>query len=224
MDRFIESEPERGRLRRETESLAATVAQPEGEHISGLWARFAQAATVEAFCVSWLELQCCMIGHVEAGMVLLGPADRGPFRPVATWPVNGRFLTHLSKTAERTLKERRKLVTRGGDEPVSTESRIGRYEIGYPIEARGALHGAAVLEVVASDDVNLQAMMRQLQWGAAWLELLFSREAVTAEKETRERIQAALDLVKRLDLRIQIAHHRVVIPPRILNRIFNLAE
>ena len=195
MDRYIESESERGRLRRETESLAATVAQTKGEHDSGLWARFTQAATVEAFCASWLELQCRMIGPVEAGIVLLGPADRGPFRPVATWPAKGHFLTHLSKTAERTLKERRGLVTRGGNEPVTTGSGVGRYEIGYPIEARGALHGAAVLEVVSSSDANLQAMMRQLQWGAAWLELLFSREAVTAEQETRERIQAALDLV-----------------------------
>jgi len=195
MDRYIESESERDPLQRATKSLAATVAQPEGEHDSGLWARFAKAATVEAFCASWLELQCRMIGPVEAGMVLLGPADRGPFRPIATWPAKGRFLTHLSKTAERTLKERRGLVTRGGDEPVSMGSGIGRYEIGYPIEVRGALHGAAVLEVVSSSEVNLQAMMRQLHWGAAWLELLFSREAVTAEKETRERIQAALDLV-----------------------------
>ena len=195
MDRYVESESERGALRRATESLAVTVAQPEGEHDSGLWAQFAQAATVEAFCASWLELQCRVIGRVEAGMVLVGPADRGPFRPIATWPVKGRFLTHLSKTAERTFKERRGFITRGGDGPASTEPGIGRYEIGHPIEACGVIHGAAVIEVVSSSDANLQAMMRQLHWGTAWLEVLFSREAVKAEKETRERIQAALDLV-----------------------------
>ncbi len=196
MDRYVESESERGALRRGTESAsAASVASTEGEQDSGLWARFAHAASIESFCTSWLELQCRVIGPVEAGMILLGPADRGPFRPVATWPVKGHFLTHLSKTAEKTLKERREIVMRGGDGLVSTESGIGRYAIGRPIEAGGVIHGAAVFEVVSKSDENLQAMMRQLHWGAAWLELLFSREAVKAEKETRERIQAALDLV-----------------------------
>ena len=195
MDPYIESESERGRLRREADSLATTVAQPESEHDSDLWARFARAATVETFCASWLELQCRIIGPVEAGIVLLGPADRGPFRPAATWPPKGHSLTHLSKTAERTFKERRGLITRGGGEPISAGSGIGRYEIGHPIEARGALHGTIVLEVMSSSDANLQTMMRQLHWGAVWLELLLSREAVAAEQETRERIQAALDLV-----------------------------
>ena len=196
MDRYVESESERGALRRGTESAAAaSVAPAEGEQDSGLWARFAHAASIESFCASWLELQCRVIGPVEAGMILLGPADRGPFRPVATWPVKGHFLTHLSKTAEKTLKERREIVMRGGDGLVSTESGIGRDAIGRPIEAGGVIHGAAVFEVVSKSAENLQAMMRQLHWGAAWLELLFSREAVKAEQETRERIQTALDLV-----------------------------
>jgi len=45
------------------------------------WTTFAEAATVEAFCQSWLVLQCGMIGGVRAGLVLLGPPGRGPFRP-----------------------------------------------------------------------------------------------------------------------------------------------
>ena len=175
------------------EALAVTVtpADVTQEHL--LWTSFAEASTVEAFCQSWLALQCRMMGGVRAGMVLLGPADRGPFRPVATWPEGRRNLKHLTKTAERTLADRRGLVLRG--EPAEGETHNGHYEIGYPIEARGALHGAAVLEVTPKSEDKLQGMMRQLHWGAAWLELLFSREAVAAEKETRERIQTALDLV-----------------------------
>lgn len=158
-----------------------------------LWTSFAEASTIESFCRSWLALQCRMMGGVRAGMVLLGPADRGPFRPVATWPEGRRTLKHLTKTAERTLADRRGVVSRG--EPVEGESQNGHYEIGYPIEARGALHGATVLEVTPTSETKLQGMMRQLHWGAAWLELLFSREAVASEAATRERIQTALDLV-----------------------------
>ncbi|MDH4185896.1 MAG: GAF domain-containing protein, partial [Nitrospira sp.] len=134
-----------------------------------------------------------MMGGVRAGMVLLGPADRGPFRPVAIWPEGRSNLKHLTKTAERTLAERRGLVSCG--EPDEGQTQNGHYEIGYPIEARGSLHGAAVLEVTPKSEAKLQGMLRQLHWGAAWLELLFSREAVVAEQATRERIQAALDLV-----------------------------
>lgn len=175
------------------EALAATVTPPGvlQEHV--LWTAFAEASTVEAFCRSWLALQCRMMSAVRAGIVLVGPADRGPFRPVATWPSGLRTFKHLTKTAERTLAERRGLVSRG--ESAEDDSQNGHYEIGYPLEVREALHGAAVLEVISTSDVERQGMMRQLHWGAAWLELLFSREAVAAEKATRERIQAALDLV-----------------------------
>lgn len=191
MDEQVSSQ--RASLQGEAEALISTVAQADVTQEHSLWSSFAEASTVEAFCRSWLALQCRMIGGVRAGMVLLGPADRGPFRPVATWPEGRRNLKHLTKTAERTLADRRGLVLRG--EPAEGETENGHYEIGYPIEARGSLHGATVLEVTPKSEAKLQGMMRQLHWGAAWLELLFSREAVAAEQETRERIQAALDLV-----------------------------
>lgn len=191
MDEQVSSQ--RASLQGEAEALVSSVAQVDATQEHSLWTSFAEASTMEAFCQSWLALQCRMMGGVRAGMVLLGPADRGPFRPAATWPEGRRNLKHLTKTAERVLAERRGLVSRG--EPAEGETQNGHYEIGYPIEARGSLHGATVLEVTPKSDAALQGMMRQLHWGAAWLELLFSREAVASEKETRERIQAALDLV-----------------------------
>src|SRR5687768_571063 len=140
-----------------------------------LWTAFAEATTVQSFCQHCLALQCRMMGGVRAGMVLIGPADRGPFRPVAVWPDGRQSPKHLSTTAEKTLADRRGLVSRGSSANGDTSD--GHYEIGYPIEARGALHGATVLEVLPSSDAALQGLMRQLHWGAAWLELLFSRES-----------------------------------------------
>ena len=191
MDEQVSSQ--HGNLRDEAEALASSVAQVDVTQDHSLWTSFAEAATVDAFCRSWLALQCRMMGGVRAGMVLLGTADRGPFGPVATWPEGRRNLKHLTKTAERTLAERRGLVSRGESEEGQAQN--GYYEIGYPIEVRGLLHGAAVLEVTPKSEAKLQGMMRQLHWGASWLELLFSREAAAVEKETRGRIQAALDLV-----------------------------
>lgn len=177
----------------EATASVATPGQADATQDASLWTAFAEATTVEAFCRSWLALQCRMIEGLRAGVILLGPADRGPFRPVATWPDGLRQFKHFSKTAERTLAERRGLISFG--EAADGETQNGSGQIGYPIEVRGVLHGAAVLEVTAHSDVERQEKMRQLHWGAAWLELLFAREAVALEQHTRERIQAALDLV-----------------------------
>ena len=158
-----------------------------------LWTAFAEAATAQSFCQSWLALQCRMMAGTQAGIILLGPPDRGPFRPVATWPDGRHNLKHLSKTAEKTLTDRRAVVTPAV--PAEGEAGNGRYELGYPIEARGSLHGAAVLEVIPKSEGGLQGLMRQLHWGTAWLELLFSRQGVAGEREARERMQVTLDLV-----------------------------
>ena len=165
----------------------------EQEHI--LWARFAEAATVETFCQSWLALQCGMIGGVQAGLLLLGPPDRGPFRPMATWPGGQCHLKNLTKTAERTLSERRGLLVKAEADAARGEQTNDGFEVSYPIVVRGVLHGATVLEVSTRSDAKLKAAMRSLHWGAAWLELLFSRESIAAEITARERIQSALDLV-----------------------------
>lgn len=182
-------------------SLREAVAQVMGEAVQSveqdhrLWAIFTEAATVDAFCQSWLALQCGMIGGVKAGLVLLGPPDRGPYRPVATWPAGRRNLKHLTITAERTLAERRGLLVKPESAIANGEQAVDWYEVSYPIEVRGVLHGATVLEVSSRSDDKLKDAMRRLHWGAAWLELLFSREKITAEIAARERIQSALELV-----------------------------
>ena len=190
-----QTEVERQASLREAAAQIMAESVPSVEQDHRLWATFAEAATVEAFCQSWLALQCGMIGGVKAGLVLLGPPDRGPYRPVATWPSGRRNLKHLTKTAERTLAERRGLVVKSESDTANTESPSDCYEVSYPIEMRGVLHGATVLEIPSRSDDKLKGAMRRLHWGAAWLELLFSRESVALEIAARERIQSALELV-----------------------------
>jgi RND family efflux transporter MFP subunit len=193
MDSQTEVEDEALRCEAEDSVANESVQSVEQEH--SLWKTFAEAATVDTFCQSWLALQCGMIGGVRAGLLLLGPPDRGPFRPMATWPGGRRYLTHLTKTAERTLSERRGLMVKAGADVARDEQADDCYEVSYPIVVRGVLHGATVLELSTRSDAKLKAAMRSLHWGAAWLELLFSRESNNAEIAARKRIQSALDLV-----------------------------
>ena len=193
MDSQTEVEDEA--LRCEAEAPVADEFVRLAEQEQRLWTTFAEAATVETFCQSWLALQCGMIGGVRAGLLLLGPPDRGPFRPMATWPGGQRHFKHLSKTAERTLSERRGLLVKAEADAARGEQADDCYEVSYPIMVRGVLHGATVLEVSTRSDAKLKAAIRSLHWGAAWLELLFTRESNTAEIAARKRIQSALDLV-----------------------------
>ena len=85
-------------MQSKAEAPASTAGQVDVTQDHLLWTSFAEASTVEAFCQSWLALQCRMMGGVRAGMVLVGPADRGPFRPVATWPEGRRNLKHLTNS------------------------------------------------------------------------------------------------------------------------------
>lgn len=171
---------------------------PADDRDRALWAALVEATTPEAFCQSWLALQCRMVTGVTGGMVLLGPPDSGPFRPVAIWPDVRRNLTHLTGSAERALKERRGLVRRAESEATDPAGVPPRYEIAYPIEARERLHGVAVLELAPRPEPQLQAALRQLHWGAAGLQILLWRDEVLREGAARDRLQTVLELLATL--------------------------
>jgi biotin carboxyl carrier protein/GAF domain-containing protein len=154
------------------------------------WRQFVEAATPKAFCQSWLPLQCRMLKGVRCGMVLLGPADQGPFTPVAVWPDAKLTMSHLTGAAERALRERRGLLV-AGEEAGEAEN----VHVAYPVEVSGSLHGVVVLEVEESPRHELQSVLRMLHWGAAWLEVMIRRGEAQKTSELTERLKRALDLV-----------------------------
>jgi RND family efflux transporter MFP subunit len=160
-----------------------------------LWRQFAEATTPKAFCQSWLPLQCIMLRGVRCAMVLLGPADRGPFTPVAVWPDARINMNHLTGAAERALKERRGLLIEGDSSPTEENAFPQSYHVAYPVEVAGRLHGVVVLEVEQYPRDEVQAILRQLHWGAAWLEVLIRRTEAAKSGEMNERLQKVLDLV-----------------------------
>jgi len=101
-------------------------------------------------------------------------------------------MKYLTATAERALIERRGLLLErqpNGDGGVRE-----RFDVAYPIEVAGHLHGVVVLDVAARPEAQLQAVLRQLQWGFAWLEVLFRREEAAKDAAIKERLQGVLDL------------------------------
>lgn len=146
-----------------------------------------------AFCRSWLALQTTMIAGVRAGMVLVGAPDQGPFRPIALWPDARRNLSYLTTTAQEALANRRGVVM---TPKMLAHSDAGDHcEVAYPLEVRNELHGAIMLDLAPKSAPELQDILRQVHWGAGWLESLLSRERLEHELAAKERIQNAFDLV-----------------------------
>jgi RND family efflux transporter MFP subunit len=160
-----------------------------------LWRQFAEATTLKVFCQSWLSLQCHMLKRVRSAMVLLGTPDRGPFTPAAVWPSPNFSVKHLTGAAERSLKERRGLFIKNDSTRSSENVVLESLHVAYPIEVSGRVHGVVALEVDERPMHEIQGIMRQLHWGAAWLEVMIQRAEALKGAETNERLQTVLDLV-----------------------------
>jgi len=163
------------------------------EHI--LWARLAEASTTEAFCQSWLALQCHMLDGVRSAMLLLGSPDHGPFTPVAIWPNPRHSVKHLSQSAERALKERRGLLIQNDSSFEIEGAFLEPYHIAYPLEVSGKVHGVVVLGVDLRSRDEVQTIMRRLHWGAGWLEVILLRSDIARSADTIERLRKLLDMV-----------------------------
>lgn len=128
-------------------------------------------------------------------MILLGTPDRGPFTPMAVWPDAKLSMHHLTGTAERALKERRGLLIENDPSSDSYSTFQDNYHVAYPIEVSGKLHGVVVMGVEQQSKSEVQAIMRQLHWGAVWLEVMFRRTDVLKSAAANERLQTLLNLV-----------------------------
>lgn len=164
-----------------------------------LWRAFREAATSQAFYASWLALQCAWIGDVSRGLVLAREAGSEALAPVASWPPGEPPGAHLAKAAEKALSERRALALQL--EPQAGREVPSRTCIAQPIESPldpdGDPCGVVVIDLAPRPSAELETALRQLSWGAAWLELAALREGRDARgdraSEVLQIVSAPLD-------------------------------
>jgi multidrug resistance efflux pump len=141
-----------------------------------------------------------MIRGVIGGVVVAASPSTGRFAPAAFWPEGRRAAAHLAEAAERALAERRGVVLkREADGDRSAPSRE-RYDVAYPIQADGKVSGVVALDIAPRPEPELEAVLRQRQWGAGWLELLGHRLGASrlepgSVEASKQRLQLVLDLV-----------------------------
>ncbi|MGH7354042.1 MAG: efflux RND transporter periplasmic adaptor subunit [Candidatus Rokuibacteriota bacterium] len=141
-----------------------------------------------------------MIPGVGRGVVVVASPTTGKFAPAAFWPEGSRAAAHLAEAAERALAERRGVVLKreGGGEPSAPDRE--RYDVAYPIQANGKVHGVVALDIAPRPQPELEGVLRQLQWGAGWLEVLVHRLGAArlepgSVEASRQRLQMVLELV-----------------------------
>lgn len=158
-----------------------------------LWNRLTEATSPAAIAEFWLTLQCRLVDGVARGVILLPGDGTAAFQPAAFWPsAAGEQPKELFTAAERALAERRGVVS--GHRPGAAPG-DHRCCVAYPFVFAGAVHGAVALSVADRTEEKLREVMRQLQWGASWIELALRRQSEADGKRRLTRSIAALDLV-----------------------------
>lgn len=165
------------------------------ERESILWSRLPGAVTDENFYARWLSLQCEIIAGVKGALILLGSPDSGPYEPAAHWPAGPDNTQQLTATAAQALKERSAIIIQRKGGPDSNGPPSEWYELGYPVLVTGRLYGVIVLMVTARPAPQLEAVLQQLSWGAAWLEVSLNRRIILEKVNDNERLQTVLNVV-----------------------------
>jgi RND family efflux transporter MFP subunit len=159
------------------------------------WRQLMEAETAEELASSWLELQSRMIGGVSQGVVILESAKTGSLVPIAFWPGDSGGAPALSGIVERAIRDKKGIVQRGDGESDETPPESRPVQMAYPILVGERLAGVAALEIAPRAQIQLQSAMRQLQWGAAWLQNWVLRRTAEPETQARKRLTTALELV-----------------------------
>ena len=133
-----------------------------------LWATLTGETELVPFTRAWLALLCRMLPGAERAVLVL--LQDGAMAPVARWPEGDPGSAQLSHAAELALKERRGVVSRARERTGRDDG--GRpSQLAFPLLIDGKDLGVIAVECDGVTDAGLRDAMRQLQWGAAWIEL-----------------------------------------------------
>ncbi len=157
-----------------------------------LWKNLAAAGSPEAIAGFWLTLQCRMIPRASRGVVVLADPAGESFVPAAVWP-EAPMQDHqdIARAAERALRERRGVIL--GHKP-SAPQLNRRCTAAYPFTVDDTAIGAVAIELADRGERQLREVMRQLQWGASWIELALRRRREQEAGRSLGRASAVLDL------------------------------
>ncbi len=157
------------------------------------WQKLAEAHDSEAFFSAWLALQCKEIGAVRAGLVLAETQAEKTFAPAAIWPATQGVSEALVDVARSALDEGDAIVVDLHREYApQLDVKEDSIALAFPLTIQENIVCIAALEIGNKQQQDIQAVMRQLQWGASWLEAFFLRDQSDDDEATIDRLVTAL--------------------------------
>ena len=150
------------------------------------WDAFILAKNSNEFFSAWLSLICSQALSARVGAILIEGADAQTFVPVAAWPDAAPDMARLGTAVQRALSERRSIVL-----PDETES-VKFTHIAYPIMVGERVGGVVTLDVGGADE-EVQAALRLIHWGSAWLTNMFAQRELELATLGRERVSSVME-------------------------------
>ena len=151
------------------------------------WDAFLLAQDSNEFFNAWLTLICSQALSARVGAILIEGADAQTFVPVAAWPETAPDMARLGTVVERALSERRSIVL-----PDETEN-VKFTHIAYPIMVGERVGGVVTLDVGGAD-AEVQAALRLIHWGSAWLTNMFAQRELERANLGRERVSSVMEV------------------------------
>ncbi len=159
------------------------------ENEADIWRKFVTPENDGEFYQTWLALLCRQLPDIKAGAILLRSEEANTFKPVAIWPEISRDLAFLTEVAERAIIEMRGVAHRPDNSPNSN------VQVSYPIKIFQQVLGSVVLEAEARSDTEVQALLRQLHWGIAWIYELTHRHNHSVSDAKIQRIGSVMEVI-----------------------------
>jgi RND family efflux transporter MFP subunit len=151
-----------------------------------LWQQLSAAPSPAAFAKAWLTLQCAMISGVRRALVLQPTTLGGKPVPVGRWPdSDAGDLSALSEIAE---------IAAGRGRGVAKELQDAAL-VGYPFIHDELTSGVVALEIEPRSQAELRVVMRQLQWGGAWMRAVMQEGVPQAGSPSQKRLVTVLEQV-----------------------------
>lgn len=163
-----------------------------GRPSEGAWTGLGLSASQDEFLTGWLATLCSQVEGVNAGLLLISSEQANTYVPGAGWSADDRDLSYLGPVAEQALTDRKGVVQARAAKPGSlAEPGVC---VAYPIDMKGELKGAVVLDVTPRAEPQMRQIFRTIHWGNAWLVNLF----VQPQQLQQERKLTQMSLVNTL--------------------------
>lgn len=155
-----------------------------------LWSQLVNPVDLDAFGAAWLALMAQNIRGVRAGVLVLDEGGDRQMRPVAAWPRGANPTAPVMAAAEAAIAERAPLARAAQLE----EGAPKLCQIAHPVVVDGAPVGVAVLEMDIRPRHEITMALREMQWGAAWIEKTIRERSIHDAQESLGRVRSALEL------------------------------